>query len=204
MKGLLLKDFINQKSQLKIYLFILVFWVIVAYINKGTNMMPIFFTMLALISTINAVAYDDRGKFNSYAVCMPISKFEIVFTKYLCNFIVTVVGIGFSFVVYYIISGDFVENLLTCLAAFSASLIFAAIILPIIFKFGLEKARIAFMLVGLVPILAVWVFSNINLSVAEPTDAQVTTAISFLPVAALAISFISVFISEKIYKNKEF
>lgn len=204
MKGLLLKDFINQKGQLKIYLFILVFWVIIAFTNKGTNMMPMFFTMLALMSTINAVAYDDRGKFNSYSVCMPISKFEIVFTKYIYNFIVTVVCIGFSFLVYYIISGDIVENLLTCLAAFSASLIFTAIFLPIIFKLGLEKARIAFMLVALIPIIAVLVLPNINIGVAEPTDAQVTTAICFLPVAALAISFISVSISEKIYKNKEF
>lgn len=204
MKGLLIKDLLNQKGQAKLYLFILVFWCIIAFTNRNINMMPMFFAMLALISTINAVAYDDRGKFNSYSVCMPVSKFEIVFTKYLYNFIVTVVGIAFSFVIYYIISGDFVGNLLTCLAAFSGSLIFTAIFLPIIFKLGIEKARIAFMLVALIPMIAAFVLPNISSSVVKPTDAHMTTVICFLPVAALVLTFISAFISEKIYKNKEF
>lgn len=204
MKGLLIKDFINQKSQAVIYIFIFILWGFLAFSDQTVNMLPIFIAILSVMSTVTAVAIDDRSKFNSYAVCMPLSRFDIIFCKYLYNIIVTLVGVVISFTIYYCMNGNIVENLLMCLMGISVSLVCAAIFLPLMFKLGIEKARFVLFALALIPFVMMFVFPSVHISVSVPSINEIKTAICFMPVIALAITFISVFISERIYKNKEF
>ena len=60
MKGLLMKDIILLRPQLKIYLIILVFWFLIAMWNGQPGFFGGLMAMFALMIPMTTVAYDDN------------------------------------------------------------------------------------------------------------------------------------------------
>lgn len=202
MKGLLLKDIISLKQQAKIYLIIIVIWGVVSFVNHD----GIFFGMCMILFTMmipmTSMAYDDRSKWDRYALTMPVSRRDMVLSKYLLALVFAAATLLLTFFVNYSISFDLRESLTISLTFFLISMTVAAITLPIFFKFGVEKGRFVLMAAVLIPTVLSLVASKLHLTLPDGT-----TFNQFLPFApflgVLCIAF-SIFLSIRIYRKKEF
>lgn len=191
MKGLLTKDFLVIAKQLKLYLLIIP----VMAIAGGASLASIA-VLLGAVLPMTAMAYDEQSKWNEYAVMMPYSKKDIVFSKYLLGYI-GMTGAAALFVMVQCIitiiqSGNLGENLYMIFFSVLSGLLLIAVNTPILFKFGSQKGRFVFIaflgLTAAVGTLIKDIFPEIpsNLSNLIPTLALVTALI--LNVASVSIS----------------
>jgi hypothetical protein len=83
----------------------------------------------------------------------------------------------------------------------AAGLFFLAVILPIIFWFGVEKGRLLMMLLLFAPTAGIVLLSKIGVKL--PDGETVKLLLYLAPFAALAVLGLSVIFSLKIYEKKE-
>ncbi|MBY1477688.1 ABC-2 transporter permease, partial [Clostridioides difficile] len=97
------------------------------------------------------------------------------------------------------------ETLLINALILSISVCFGSLILPLIYKFGTERARLLMILCFLVPTLALLVFKSILENISSPISIEIilNTLVYSLPFVAILLFVISYFISSKIYSKKE-
>lgn len=152
MKGLILKDFIYIKTYWKNYLLVILLGIIpTAIINYDPNLMQIISMMIIFVISVNTFSFDKANNWNKYALTMPISRKDIVRSKYLISIIGLVVGgiIGIILTVlgnlYYKIELDFNGFINIFVMSTSFFLILAAIDLPTLFKWGSNKGKIVIM-----------------------------------------------------------
>ncbi|MCC0627373.1 MULTISPECIES: ABC-2 transporter permease [unclassified Clostridioides] len=211
MKGLILKDLLNLKGNVKfIFLFIIMFGLMSSFGDGNVNNFMGVIIVLCTIMIVSTFSYDDLNKWDSYVLTMPIKRNDIVLSKYLTMLIFSFIGILVSLIVSVII-GYFKhtlvlgETLLINALILSVSVCFGSLILPLIYKFGTEKARLLMILCFLVPTLVLLVFKNILESTSSPLSIEIilNTLVYSLPFIAIVLFVISYFISSKIYSKKE-
>lgn len=158
MKALLLKDFLVLRKQFKTIALVLIAYGIWGALADNylflTSFLPIIFIMLALTS----FSFDDTYKWTGYALALPITRCQLVLSKYLLTLLLAVAGLITSSIygcLMFFISGDFMtgELFLSCLTSISIGLAGFFILLPITFHFGIEKARYIMFLLFMIPFL---------------------------------------------------
>lgn len=206
MKGLLLKDFLNIKTYGKSMGMIIIIFAIVALVTGNTlflsTMMLVFSTMVPL----SAINMDEQSKWNAYAQCMPVTRRETVLSKYLLILMISFATVIISLLVNLINSLRFTVDWSTVLplnlGMLGVVLILAAILMPIIFKLGTEKARYAIMILYMAVMLPVFLLDFSNLP--SFVNVLLQYAVYILPVVIVAGLIASYFISVRIYGQKEF
>lgn len=207
MGGLIKKDLFSLRNNSTRKLIAIAIFVVFALFYKEVNTLIFCMSFLSVILLMSALGIDERVKWNNFEKIMPVTSFDIVASKYVFNLIMIVASSAFSFLVYFIITGDYYKNLLYCIGAISVELIVVAIFIPIILKFGIDASKIIMIIICLVPAIfsAILKYLGINLDNASlpMSDSYIITGVSFSPFIALVVSLISIKISEIIYKNKE-
>lgn len=206
MKGLIIKDILNLRRSFKTTLLIICLFAIYAY---GTNNPSYLISMVVLILTmmsITSIAYDDMAKWDRYALAMPISRKDIVISKYVLSILLSIVSVLVSFIVTYILilpraDISIKELLLIAYVVFSISLIFVSMILPFIYKFGVEKARIISIGIFAIPTAILFLLHKIELEL--PDENQLMFLLKISPLILILILFSSGLFSYIIYKNKD-
>lgn len=149
MKGLLLKDLYMMKKYCKAAFLIVIGFIALSVVDTS-NLFFIFYPCMiggAIPATL--LAYDERSRWLQYSETMPYTKGEIVSSKYLIGLLIQVAILIVTGVVQAIrmrIQGTFQLNeyiVLMVLLVIIAS-IASSITLPFIFKFGVEKGRVAY------------------------------------------------------------
>ena len=202
MKGLLLKDFYTLVKQLKIVLLFLVIMTVVPGINQSAFAM-IYFAMMP----ITAMAYDERCKWDSLAAMMPYSAKDLVLSKYLLGYFgmgaACVLSIGAnSLIKLFQHSSMTVEDALTILLIACVGVILLAVNLPFIFRFGVEKGRIIFMVIIAVSVFAMMMAGDkIKILLESSLISPAWLATIGLATAVLT-NLISIAISNAVYKRK--
>ena len=203
MAGLILKDILNLKKQAKVYLILVIFYFAIGVVNENSSMFSSMMTMVAVMIPITAMSYDERSKWDRYALTMPISRASIVVSRYLLGVIFLIIAYVLSILVNMVFSRLYTtENILINIASLSAGITIMSAIFPILFKFGVEKGRILMMLVLFVPIAFVAIASKLGISM--PDDETIKSFIYLSPIIAAVIFLVSIYISLSIYKKKEF
>lgn len=209
MLGLIKKDFLMIKSNLKTLLIILVAFVILSY--NGSYEMTFILPFMCIMFFISTFSYDDFNKWNAYAVSLPCMRKTIVKSKYIASIIITII----SSVIGVLISGilasikgstdikETLDSLLSCVLAVS---IIISIMYPMIFKYGSEKGRIfLFLLAAIIAVLGNVFYKLIDFSFLE-------NYLSFfernyylvIPLFSALIIYVSYLLSKRIYLKKEF
>jgi ABC-type transport system involved in multi-copper enzyme maturation permease subunit len=203
MAGLILKDILNLKKQAKVYLILVIFYFAIGVVNENSSMFSSMMTMVAVMIPITAMSYDERSKWDRYALTMPISRASIVVSRYLLGVIFLIIAYVLSILVNMVFSRLYTtENILINIASLSAGITIMSAIFPILFKFGVEKGRILMMLVLFVPIAFVAIASKLGISM--PDEETIKSFIYLSPIIAAVIFLVSIYISLSIYKKKEF
>ena len=202
MKGLIIKDLLNLKKSLNSVFALIIFYAFIGYTSGAPRMLIGMISVLLTMMTVTTIAYDDLAKWDKYALAMPVSRRELVLSKYVLSFVLALTGVGVSTLIAYIIMN--VKNselLLTSYSVFSISLLFSSIVLPLIFKFGVEKSRLMMMAAIGIPIAITYVLYRIGIDLPDTT--VIMDILKFLPLITIAVLFISFNVSYSIYKRKD-
>ncbi len=202
MKGLILKDIYNLKQHEKMYVLMMAVWLAIAIIDKDSNFFAWVMTLFTLIVPISTIAYDEKAKWDRYALTMPLSRTDLVVSKYLLALLCALVGNCIAVIVGLVVSGNVKETLLSAMTFVSLGMVIVSVVLPFIFKLGVEKGRLVVVLVFLAPTLLGIFLPRTNLQ--PPSEAMIMQAIYFSPLIALVVTLCSIGISKSIYAHKEF
>ncbi len=203
MKGLILKDLLNLKGNIKfILLFIIMFGFMSSLGDGNVNNFIGVIIVLCTTMIVSTFSYDDLNKWDSYVLTMPINRNDIVLSKYLTMLIFSFIGVLVSLIVsvtigYFKNTLILNETLLINALILSISVCFGSLILPLIYKFGTERARLLMILCFLVPTLALLVFKSILENISSPISIEIilNTLVYSLPFVAILLFVISYFIS---------
>ena len=211
MKGLLLKDFCILKKQMKLMVVFVIFYAIWAVAAKMPTMMGTMVILLSIMMPISSMSYDEAGQWYRYAFSLPIPRRTLVLSKYVLGFLVSLGGLVVSAVGNIIILAltngeNALESWLTIIGFLELGVIFLSIIIPILFKYGVEKGRLFIVVIAVIPSLLVALLgSTLKTSGTLMPSAELLQAILYSsPLFTLAIFLISFRISVGICRKKEY
>ncbi|MBQ2767862.1 MAG: ABC-2 transporter permease [Clostridia bacterium] len=207
MQGLLLKDLYMMVKYGRIYLFMSIVFCVVSFMNPENLFLVFYPCLLCGMLPVNLLGYDERSKWLQYCETLPYTRAQMVSAKYLIGLfaqlaILLVMGaahairMGIDGIFY---PGEFLSMMMSLLML---SLIASSISLPFMFKFGVEKGRLAYLImVGVVSGGSV-TMANI---LSTKTEAA-TNLVSVLPVLCLVgagIFALSWYLSIVFYRRRE-
>ena len=146
MKGLVWKDIYTLLKQAK---FILLLMVLFACLPGYS--MSAFAIFYGAMLPITALAYDERSKWDELAAMMPYSVKEIVGSKYVLGLLlvggISALSIAVRIVIGIIKAAPFdAEGIISILILACLSLVLLMVDLPLMFRLGVEKGRIIYIL----------------------------------------------------------
>lgn len=205
MKGLILKDILNFKNQQgKTFLLIIVLYFFMALQMNNSSFFAGVWMILGLALSISSIAYDEKAKWDKYALTMPVTRKDIVVSKYLLSIIFIVAGDIISLPLAYIIDKNIsMETLAAYGILMAISIMFTGIILPFVFKFGAEKSRIIMILIAAILWLIVYFIHKINIDINMLLEKYSKVIGITIAVSAVAIYIFSYLISVFIMEHKE-
>lgn len=149
MKGLLLKDFYMAAKYCRTYILIGVVFIAVSFAGSENLFFAFYPCLLCGMIPANLLAYDERSRWLEYSGTMPYTKAQIVSGKYLVGIIVQgamLLAVGLSQAVRMHLAGTFQLGAFALFMAtiFAMATITSSITLPFMFRWGVEKGRIAY------------------------------------------------------------
>ena len=151
MKGLLLKDFYMAVKYCRTYLLIGIVFIAVSFAGaESQNMFFVFYPcLLCGMIPVNLLAYDERSRWLEYSGTLPYTKAQIVSGKYLVGIIVQgamLIAVGIAQGVRMHLAGTFGwgEFALFMGSIYAMAAVTSSISLPFMFRWGVEKGRIAY------------------------------------------------------------
>lgn len=209
MKALLIKELLVIWRQGKFMLLLALLYSIMAVTGSGyflAGFSVIFMSMLP----ITVMGFDERSKWDHYAVTMPYSRKDIVLSKYIFSatsaFTAIIVYIIASIVKLYVEkqTPDFRSLINQSILMLSAGLFFSTVNLPVMFKFGVDKGRMWFILLTVIiagGISSLLTFINTDSIQIESFVQRITPVL--LTFISLGLLSLSALISIKIFERKE-
>lgn len=210
MSGLLLKDLLVLRKGAKSYLLFLALYAALSlYWSNG-----LFSTLLVVIVMMlpmNCFAWDNYTKWDTYAGALPVSARTVVASRYLLVLLVSAAALllmAALSAVSFLITGhmDWETFLFSCTSSLAGALLVNAVTLPLMYKYGPERARILMMVCLIVVFAGVYLLDSwaehhglpmLPSAAGQALSAALTLLI---PLAALAVSFL---LSCRIYQRKE-
>lgn len=213
MKGLIIKDLLFLKGNIKTFFVIIVAFIFMSFTMKGMDF-SFYLPFLAIMMCISTFSYDEYNKWDIYMSSLPISRKKIVKAKYGFSLLSVVVAFILSFAISTLISmiqnAFTVESLLSSIVyGFLAISFVLSLMYPLVYKFGVEKSRIA-VFIAVVIISLVIGFASVGVEKLD-IPSSIASFITFLTdyhyifvtLLSFLILYISYLISCKIYSKKE-
>ena len=139
MKALLLKDYYTLGKSLRSLALIVLLWSVIpmAFLN-------VFAMIYGSMIPYSAMAYDQQSRWNTFARMLPYREKDIVLSRYVLGWLCTAVG-GAAVLVFQnvlsLFSPRFGCSPWTVLAASCVGLLLLDINVPLMLRYGTEKAR---------------------------------------------------------------
>ena len=154
MKGLLKKDLLLLKSQIKYIVMIVVICLIMAYANSGFAYISSYLTFMGTGLVFNSFSYDMYHNEMTYLFALPFSKKDYCIEKYIYALSVTFISWLIAFLITSI-SHINLETMIVQLAMLFSGFIYLSITIPVVIRYGREKATIIVLMLVLLLFLAV-------------------------------------------------
>ncbi len=211
MMSFIKKDFLMIKANIKIFILIMIVYILMSFSSAGEFDMAFFFPFFAAILFLSTFSYDEFNNWNAYAITLPNGRKNLLKGKYVGTILIVLLtsilslGISIGLGIYKdtLVIEEIISSLLTSLVTMFIVVSFSY---PLIYKLGVEKGRIAMMII-------IFVGAGIMASLEKTIGFDKLESIfSFLndwyyialPLVIIISLLISYFISIKIYLKKEF
>ncbi len=154
MKGLLIKEFYSVKTLAKQYLVVIVAMGVWCGFVKNASFFPVIMSMYGAMMILTSMSYDEVVHFDKFEMTLPLSRSQVVISKYLLLGILVLIGgaVGMAGDVLIRtavsgIKGELWEDFIS-LCAVAAFFFFSfSVLLPVTFKMGVEKARMVLVVI---------------------------------------------------------
>ena len=205
MKALLRKDLYELVTSMRSVFLILAVFCVVGMLNPGSSFLLSYPVLLTGAMATTFISLEERCGWMVQCGTIPVNRKQIVMEKYLFMFLLLAAGAAVSTICFatYLLRGVMSGGLAQIFVQYlGAGLMMPTLLVPLAYKFGTEKGRYVMML--LLVVVIVLVMSN--------SEKGSVNMGSFLPAAfpsilflvfALVLYVISMFISIRIYENKE-
>lgn len=205
MIGLLIKDLFALKKQWRVLSVITIIYFVFSVASENLGMFSTVSIMYAVILPVTAMAYDEQCRWDKYALSMPLSRSKIVLSKYLLGILlnlgVCILVCLANLVFVYFWDYDLKDVMATAVGISGAELVILAVMLPILYQFGVEKARLIMVIIFLAPSLLIIMLPNFELT---PSPELLSMLPYVLPLLIVGMLLLSIFVSIRIYQRKEF
>ncbi len=207
MKGLLLKDWYMMKKYCRYYLFVSIGFIILSMMSSG-NMFFVFYPcLLCGMIPVNLLGYDERSRWTEYFGTLPYTKTQIVSAKYLIGLftqIAMLIVTGIAQALRMSINNTFQlkEYVVLMMLLLIIASITSSICLPFMFKWGVEKGRIAYyFMIGIV--CAGSIISSSLLFKEMQTEIKLNGILPIICLVGIGIYALSWYLSIVFYKKRE-
>lgn len=217
-KGLITKDILQLKSYKKtLIIFIMIFTLTSISGEDGIgNILAIMLTLGFGMFSMASFNYDEANKADRYILTLPLTKKEVVLSKYIlviCSTVIgSILGMVLSYILTFVISKQIpnIEKIISFgLGAILGIGLIEGIQIPCVYKWGAEKGRIQMVIVtAIVALLAggiIFIGEKVNIQL--PANNILNIFNDFLPLIFIGITIIIYYISYrvayKIYAKKE-
>lgn len=143
-RGLLLKDIFELWAQCRVQLVLTGVYLLLPLFIKGIGLFASVGMMLLAMMPIYALGYDERCRWERYALAMPVRKSDLFWSRFLFGVIAIALGAAVQALAA-LLTGR--GELLSSLAVTAPSaVVYLLITLPLMMKLGVEKGRFLLLL----------------------------------------------------------
>lgn len=215
MTGLILKDLLILRKTLRSYLFMLIVYAGIAFTGVwSADIVGVLLVVMVVMLPMNVFAYDKQAKWDTYGLALPVGRTKTVAARYLCVLLLCLLSVGLTAILGVMLYAagrveEPVEFLVSCSVMGLMSVLVNAIMLPFLYKFGPERARMMFfgIMGGIVLLVVAALFPLGGLEWLKSLDAPTLEQIAAVPVAAviagLALLVLSFLLSRHFYGSKD-
>lgn len=211
MKGLILKDLYAMESFYRNTLFSMVIVCGCFGFSLGAEGVTAATAIMCATMVVSTFALDERCGWPGFAAALPVDRKESVMAKYAVHVIYCFAGTFLGFVISIFVN-VFAEQKLSvaelgicAIVSFAIAMVFGFVIIPVMFRFGAEKARFIMMAVIALPTIAVYLLADkVNPEGLELTDMGIKLIYAAVVLGFILIGLASCAISITIYSKKEF
>lgn len=222
MKGLILKDFYSLKVYVKTLLVMVVIYALLGIFTDSPSMLSGLIGVFCMILPVTSFSYDKYFKWEEFALSLPLRRTKIVLAKYIFTVLLILLAMifmtAFSILIELFsvqaLSMDGVwELLMTNYFTMGIFLLLPAILLPVMFKFGPDKGRVAlFVVLGgfsllfvaaaqLLPSLAPELAQSLKDTFAN--EHNTLAILNIIPIVTIVLFVLSYFLSCTFYRARE-
>ena len=223
MKGLIIKDLLNLSSYKTTLLIILIFCSIGMVGTDAVNAAPIFITVMIGMIVLSTFNYDEASHAEKYILSLPLTRKEIVMSKYVlaivANILGSIVGILLTIIIVNVINVirpedliklDFENLSITAVSGIFGVALIQAIQIPSVYRFGAKQGRIQMFLLLFLLVLMIagvgFLITKIgfDINIEKINRFMNHFGIPILILVSAILYYISYKISYKIFKKKEY
>lgn len=213
MMGFVYKDFFLLRRQISyLAILFLLYTVLSAAGVFGSYILPAIVVIMGMVFPMSSFSYDEQARWDKFAAATPVGRKGVVAGRYLFALLLILISSAIVAALQLLLSlSGLVEQpiselLLPVLACAVAALLMDAIFLPLLFRFGAEKARILGMILFVV-IFAGCAGAGFLAGGAQQSPSlsvqALLLAIAVAAAAAVAALWVSYCFSQRIYAKKE-
>ena len=204
MKGLILNDFLSMRKLLKSILFVFFAFAAIWGFMGQPETGAIIICVMGISYLFNLFTYDEYYHWDQYRSILPVTHKQIVLARYAAFGITSLILLGISSS-YTLILGGAARCGLMLLVSLCMQGYTTAVIIPIAYKFGMQKGRMLYLLTMLIP-FGIMMGLTIALSEAGmiPTGGMLALMLVALIVLIVLMVMVSIHISIKIVSKKSF
>lgn len=210
MIGLIKKDFLMLKGNFKTWLILLFVYIVMAF--QESMSLAFLLPCMSIVTMLSTFSYDSYNKWDAYVCSLPDGRKNSVRAKYIATLLLIFVTVIITTILtiiigYYRTKTINLESMgETIMGAIFATTLLQSIMYPAIYKFGVEKARIAIFIVVFGFVLIGGVLSKyIDFeSIIQGLAFLENYMMIIIPIVIIIMLYVSYKISEVIYKRKEY
>jgi hypothetical protein len=204
-KGLLLKDIFTLEKQMRVLLIVVVGFALI----PASNMIG-FTVMYAIIIPISSFGYDERAKWDRLMRMMPIPERSIILSKYVLGYsfvglisvIMLIAQFGYHAFGYQDLTlASYPAFLVNVILMVFMALIGYAVLMPFIFKFGMERGRLVFGAVFAALFFLTIPFSMIQISSSYGTFMASPLFVWIVVLVSAVVNVMSIKLSQRFYSQ---
>ena len=143
-RGLLLKDIFELSAQCRVQLVLTGVYLLLPLFIRGIALFASVGMMLLAMMPVYALGYDERCRWERYALAMPVRKSDLFWSRFLLGVIAVALGAAVQVLVALLAGrGDLLFSLAVTAPA---AILYLLIVLPLMMKLGVEKGRFLLLL----------------------------------------------------------
>ena len=143
-RGLLLKDIFELSAQCRVQLVLTGVYLLLPLFIRGIELFANVGMMLLAMMPVYALGYDERCRWERYALAMPVRKSDLFWSRFLLGVIAVALGAAVQVLVALLAGrGDLLSSLAVTAPA---AILYLLIVLPLMMKLGVEKGRFLLLL----------------------------------------------------------